>query len=154
MAGFLACAYPTKCPPSVTGEVPYLLRWGPLNCAVLSLRRVRSTTYPPLVPAGEGFIGGEGTSYPLWVPFFYEDPPPLRPFPVAPWRARETPPPFRVKPGVWVFTHSPHPVGCGRILLSPPPPSGGETPCPRQPPHYVLGSPLVTGEKGRGTYRR
>jgi hypothetical protein len=39
------------------------------------------------------------------------------------------------------------PQGDGERTLLSPPPLGGKAPCPRQPPHYVLGSPLVTGER-------
>jgi hypothetical protein len=68
-------------------------------------------------------VPSEALLTPLW-----GQPLPFAPFPVAPWRARETPPPFRGKGmgiypfptpcrgvGEWVFTHSPHPVGCGRM---------------------------------------
>jgi hypothetical protein len=59
-------------------------------------------------------------------------PPP--PFPVAPWRARETPPPFRgVKPGVWVFTLSPHPVGCGSMGGERSASGGGRSQAPSAP---------------------
>ena len=80
--------------PSPSGERPRSALLAPLGtlklCCALSPKGPNHYL-PPLVPAGEGFIGGEGTSYPLWVPFFYEDPPPLRPYAAAP--------------------HYPHPLG-------------------------------------------